>query len=177
MSETDETGTLASSHVNNNNARLLVTHEGLLDSSLLVRTEGYMHKKGGAVNSRGGLRNWKKRWFVLAPIDFYGTQGYELHYFDSPGGNLKGKVSLSEIELFVETKSTNKKVKYEFQILLQNGGVLELSCENSIEREEWIETLNMIIAYLRKVLTSASMTLDGYDPLFDDDENVFKIGE
>eukprot|EP01034_Spumella_vulgaris_P036291 gene36291-44769_t len=37
--------------------------------------------------------------------------------------------------------------------------------------------LTMIIAYLRKVLTSSSMTLDGYDPLFEDDAAVYAIGE
>ncbi len=174
MSETSETE--ASTRVPPAN-RLLITNEGLLDPSMLVRTEGYMHKKGGAVNSRGGLRNWKKRWFVLASVDFFDTVGYELQYYDSPGGNLKGKVGLSEIELFVETKSTNKKIKYEFQILLQNGGVLELSCDTEEEREEWIETLNAIILFLKKVLTSPHMTLDGYDPIYEDDETVYRLGE
>ena len=94
-------------------SRLLVTNEGRLDPSLLLRTEGFMHKKGGAVNARGGFRNWKKRWFVLAPVDFLGVaQGYELQYYDAPNGNLKGKVGLSEVELFCEERSAarNKKV-------------------------------------------------------------------
>jgi len=34
------------------NSRLLVTHEGSLDPFLLLRTEGYINKKGGAVNAR-----------------------------------------------------------------------------------------------------------------------------
>lgn len=170
----DETETSSYAPANN---RLLITHEGLLDPSMLVRTEGYMYKKGGAVNSRGGLRNWKKRWFVIESVDFFGTQGFELQYFNAPNGKLKGKVGLSDIELFVETKSTNRKVKYEFQILLQNGGVLELSCDTAEEREEWIDTLNMIIAYLHKVLTSSAMTLDGYDPLYEDDAETYQLGE
>lgn len=158
-------------------SRLLVTNEGFLDPSLLIRTKGYMHKKGGAVNARGGFRNWKKRWFVLEPVEFLGTKGYELQYYDGPNGKLKGKVGLSEVELFCENRSDHKKVKYEFQVVLQNGGMLQLSCDNPTEREEWIETLNMVIAYLRKVLTATSMTLDGYDPLLDDDEANYKIGE
>jgi hypothetical protein len=158
--------------------RLIVTHEGLLDQTLLTRTEGFMHKKGGAVNARGGFRNWKKRWFVIAEVDILGAQGFELQYYDAPNGNLKGKVGLSDIEIFCETKSLHKKVKYEFQIILQNGGVLQLSCDDSKERDEWVETLNMITIYLRKVLTSGgAMTLDGYDPHDDDDEENFNIGE
>lgn len=178
MSATEESHaeTETSSYAPANN-RLLITHEGLLDPSMLVRTEGYMYKKGGAVNSRGGLRNWKKRWFVIETVDFFGTQGFELQYFSAPNGKLKGKVGLSDVELFVETKSTNKKVKYEFQILLQNGGVLELSCDTAEEREEWIDTLNMIIAYMHKILTSSAMTLDGYDPLYEDDAETYRLGE
>jgi hypothetical protein len=157
--------------------RLKVNNEGLLDPSVLIRREGYMYKKGGAVKARGGFRNWKKRWFVLEHVDFLGNDGFELVYYDSPGGKQKGRVGLSEIELYCETKSTHKKVKYEFQILLQNGGILQLSCDDSQEREEWIETLNMVIAYLRKIVTASSMTLDGYDPMCEDDEESFNIGE
>ncbi|KAJ1399353.1 hypothetical protein B484DRAFT_406347 [Ochromonadaceae sp. CCMP2298] len=78
------------------NARLIVTHEGLLDESLLKRMEGYMYKKGGAVNARGGFRNWKKRWFVIASVEIMGAQGYELQYYDKEYyqtvGTLKGKI-------------------------------------------------------------------------------------
>lgn len=158
-------------------ARVKVNHEGILDPSVLIRRDGYMFKKGGAVNARGGFRNWKKRWFVLEHVNFLGHEGFELQYFDKPGGKMKGKVGLSEIELFCENKSAHKKVKYEFQILLQNGGVLQLSCDDPEEREEWIETLNMVIAYLRKIVTASSMTLDGYDPMLEDDEESYNIGE
>ena len=57
--------------------RLIINHEGMLDSSLLERTEGYMLKKGGAVNARGGLHNWKKRWFELVEVDSY----FNINYF------------------------------------------------------------------------------------------------
>lgn len=177
MDNHSEVGSEDNSSIRAANARLLVTHEGLLDPALLKRKEGYMHKKGGAVNARGGFRNWKKRWFVIAPVEILGAHGYELQYYDAPNGNLKGKVGLSEIEILCETKSQHKLVKHEFQIVLQNGGVLELSCDDYQEREEWMETLNMITAYLRKVLTSTSMTLDGYDPFDEDDETSFNIGE
>lgn len=177
MDSHSELGSEDNSSGRGNTTRLLVTHEGLLDQALLRRTEGYMHKKGGAVNARGGFRNWKKRWFVIAPVEILGSQGYELQYFDAPNGTLKGKVGLSEIEILCEAKSLHKKVKYEFQIVLQNGGTLELSCDDSQERDEWIETLNMITAYLRKILTTTSMTLDGYDPYDEDDEESFNIGE
>ena len=178
MDHHEDIGSEDNSSTRPGNNRLLVTHEGLLDQTLLKRTEGYMHKKGGAVNARGGFRNWKKRWFVVAPVEILGAQGFELQYYDAPNGNLKGKVGLSEIEILSETKSQHKSVKFEFQIVLQNGGTLELSCDDAGERDEWIETLNMITAFLKKVLTSgATMTLDGYDPFDDDDQESFNIGE
>jgi len=132
---------------------------------------------GGAVNQRGGFRNWKKRWFTISEVDFLGSLGYELRYFDAPKGKLKGTIGLSEIELFMkETSKEGKRGRHEFQILLQTGGTLELSCDDFEERAEWMDTLNMIIAYHRKILTSSSMTLDGYDPLLDDDEEIYRIG-
>lgn len=132
---------------------------------------------GGAVNQRGGFRNWKKRWFTISEVDFLGSLGYELRYFDAPKGKLKGTIGLSEIELFIkENSKEGKRGRHEFQILLQTGGTLELSCDDFEERAEWMDTLNMIIAYHRKILTSSSMTLDGYDPLLDDDEEIYRIG-
>lgn len=132
---------------------------------------------GGAVNQRGGFRNWKKRWFTISEVDFLGSQGYELRYFDAPKGKLKGTIGLSEIELFIkDTGKEGKRGRHEFQILLQTGGTLELSCDDFEERAEWMDTLNMVIAYHRKILTSSSMTLDGYDPLLDDDEETYRIG-
>lgn len=157
--------------------RLIVDHEGNLDPSVLRRTSGYMYKKGGAVNARGGFRNWKRRWFILAPVDFLGHEAYELQYFDAPNGTLKGTVSLSDVELYCDSKSAHKKVKYEFQIKLQTGGVLQLSCDEESEREEWLDSLAMVVIYLNKVVTDSAMTLDGYDPAHEDDEVVFKLGE
>lgn len=157
--------------------RLIVTQEGALDPSLLVRTEGYIYKKGGAVNARGGFRNWKKRWFVLVPVDFFGYQGYELQYFDAPNGNLKGTIALNDVDLFVESKSAHKKVKFEFQLVLQHGGELQLSCDSEDERDEWIRTLQVIINFLHKVATQPAMMLDGYDPMMEDDLQTYEIGE
>ena len=38
--------------------------DGSLSEDLLIRREGWIWKKGGAVNQRsGGRHNWKKRWF------------------------------------------------------------------------------------------------------------------
>lgn len=102
-------------------SRLVMTHDGNLDTSTLPRMSGYMYKKGGAVNARGGFRNWKKRWFVIAAVDFFDHEGYELQYYDAPNGNLKGSVSLSGVDLYCEKKSKHKNVKHEFQIKLQAG--------------------------------------------------------
>jgi hypothetical protein len=160
-----------------NASRLIVTQEGTLDPSLLIRTEGFMYKKGGAVNARGGFRNWKKRWFVLAPVDFFGYQGYELRYYDAPNGTLKGTVSLNDVDVYVESKSNHKRVKFEFQLVLQTGGELQLSCDDENERDEWIRTIEVIINFLHKVSTQPALLLDGYDPMMEDDLETYRIGD
>lgn len=157
--------------------RLMVDREGQLDTSLLVRMEGWIYKKGGVVNSRGGRRNWKRRYFKLEPVDYFEHTAYELKYYDDKGGDLKGSVSLFDVEIYCEQKSLHSKVKFEFQILLQNGGVLQLSCDEEHEREEWMDTLNMVIAYIRKLTSNNSVALNGYDPLYDDHPDVYDIGE
>jgi hypothetical protein len=161
--------------------RVVVTNEGTLDPSQLLRTEGYIWKKGGAVNARGGFRNWKKRWFVLAPVEFLGASAYELQYYDGPKGSLKGKVGLNDIDLYCESKKEHKNVlqkqKFEFQILLQNGGILELSTDNEEEREEWLTTLSNVITFFRKLTTSNVQTLNGYDPSCEDEEESYHLGD
>jgi hypothetical protein len=122
---------------------------------ILKRTEGYLFKKGGAVNKGlGGRRNWLKRWFVLEKSVNSRTRrdNYTLHYFESQKGKQKGSVDLDGTEVFCERKPqhTNKNVKYEFQIQLQNGSVLQLSSDDYQERDEWIESLNYAITSMRK---------------------------
>ena len=39
-----------------------------------------------------------------------------------------------------------------------------------------METLNMVIAYSRKMVRASANTLDGYDPLYEDEENIFTVG-
>ena len=179
--EDDDDDDLQSHTIPPSPARLVVTNDGTLDKSMLKRVDGYMYKKGGAVNARGGFRNWKKRWFVLETVDFLGNQGFELQYFDAPHGKLKGKVNLNDVEVSKPASDSgahqNKKVKHEFQLLLQSGGILQLSCDDEDEREEWIETLNTIVTFMRKVTTSSTMLLDGYDPACEDDEACYQIGE
>ena len=168
-------------HENDRDAayKVVITSEGELDTSLLIRTSGWVHKKGGSVNEGGfgGRRNWKKRWFVLVPVPFAGHIGYELQYFDRPNGKLKGTVALSETEIFCEERSRLRRVRYEFQIHLQNGNKFNLGCESDVEREEWIQTLNMVIAFLRKISTSELLGVDGYDPALEDNEDIYKLGD
>lgn len=157
--------------------RLVVDNEGNLDISVLPRMSGYMFKKGGAVNqSRGGFRNWKKRWFVLKPVDFLDHEGYELQYYDAPNGTLKGTVSLSGVELYAESKSTHKKVKFEFQIKLQTGGMLQLSVDSEQLRDEWLDSLTVVSLYLHKITTDSAQTLDGYDPSQEDIAFNYNLG-
>jgi hypothetical protein len=67
-------------------------------------------------------------------------------------GKLKGTVGLSEIVILCEERSENKKVKYEFQLQLASGSVLELSSDTFDEREEWIETFNVVCYYFIRQL-------------------------
>lgn len=160
--------------------KLQVTHDGHLEEKLLVRTEGWMYKKGGAVNQRGNIiqrKNWKKRWFVIVPFEFKGQQGYELEYYDRPKGSLKGSVGLQDVVIFCEARTKHHKIKYEFQLNLPNGGTLELSCDDPKEREEWIETLNMVIAFMRTLAHPIAMVLNGYDPLDEEDQEIYQMGE
>jgi hypothetical protein len=169
--------------------RLEITADGALEERLLVRREGWMYKKGGTVNRRGGAagggrKNWRKRWFVLAEVPFRGQKGYELRYYDRPKGALKGSVGLSEVTIYCEStqkrgdKRLNLVKKFEYQLQLPHGGSLQLSCDQPEEREEWIETINIIIAYLR-LLThpELAMVINGYDPMNEEDADVYKQGE
>lgn len=159
---------------------LIITSDGQLDKSLLIRTQGWIYKKGGSVNENsfaGGRRNWKKRWFVLEEIPYLGHVGYELQYFDSKNGKLKGTIGLSEVEIHCEPRSRQKKTRYEFQILLQNRNTLNLACDNPVEREEWIITLKYVVAYLAKLSTATVMGIDGYDPTLEDDPNIYELGQ
>jgi hypothetical protein len=123
---------------------------------VLKKTEGFIHKKGGAVNKGiGGRRNWLKRWFVLEKKQIRGRDNYTLHYFESQKGKQKGSVDLEGTEVFCERKPqhTNKNVRYEFQIQLQNGSLLQLSCDDFQDRDDWIESLNYAITSMRKPVT------------------------
>jgi hypothetical protein len=163
-------------------SKLLITSEGELDSDLLVRREGWLWKKGGAINLSkfSGRRNWKQRWFELKPIQFFGKTAYEIHYWESEKKKkLLGAVSLNEVEIFREAKSKTQEERHEFQLLLQNGNIFHLAAESVEEREEWVETLNIVIAYTKKLSAAAGLILgvDGYDPSNEDIFSVYKKGE
>ena len=158
--------------------RVVTTNEGRLDDQSIPRRSGYIWKKGGAVNARGGRKNLKKRWFELEEVNFRQGTGYELKYYDGEDKrSLKGSVGLSEVEVFCPDRSKHKRLRYEFYLMLQNGSKLELACENASEREEWISSLTLVIAYLRRLVVISSGALDGYDPLYEDDEKIYERGE
>jgi hypothetical protein len=117
------------------------------------RVEGWIHKKGGAVkgSALSAMKNWKKRYFYLENVGS-AQKLYELKYYDKPRGNLKGTVKLKGTEVYCDgTRQGNnaKNKKFEFQILLSNGSMLKLFTENSIERDEWVETLNYVITEMK----------------------------
>ena len=163
--------------------RLQVDASGELEESLIKRREGWMLKLGGAVNQRGGMQTWRKRWFELTEINFRGHKAYELRYYDRKNGALKGSVGLSEVSIYCEstrnkTKAKNNLLKFEFQLHLPGRKPLLLSCEEEEERLEWIETLNVVISYI-KLLThpELAMVVNGYDPMNEDEEDIYMQGE
>lgn len=148
-----------------------------INPAVLKRTAGYIYKKGGVVNMTAGRRNWKKRWFVIEPKIFEGFIGYQFKYYENANGKLKGSIDLQNVEVFCEeTPSLGKITRYDFHILLENQSSLQLSCEDSRERDEWLETLNIVIAYSRKMIRAATNTLDGYDPMYEDEEQIHRVG-
>ena len=148
-----------------------------INPAVLKRTAGYIYKKGGVVNVTAGRRNWKRRWFVIETKNYDSFVGYEFRYYEAPNGKLKGSLDLTNVEVFCDERPRlGVKSRYDFHILLANGSSLQLSCEDYHEREEWMETLNMVIAYSRKMVRASANTLDGYDPLYEDEENIFTVG-
>ena len=148
-----------------------------INPAVLKRTAGYIYKKGGVVNVTAGRRNWKRRWFVIETKNYDSFVGYEFRYYETPNGKLKGSLDLTNVEVFCDERPRlGVKSRYDFHILLANGSSLQLSCEDYHEREEWMETLNMVIAYSRKMVRASANTLDGYDPLYEDEENIFTVG-
>jgi hypothetical protein len=152
-----------------------------LDFSTLRRTEGWINKKGGAVNgSTLGRRNWKKRWFVLKYAPLRNRPNYQLLYYDQPRGSLKGTVDLQGTEVYCDKSKSEKRSKHEFQLLLNSGNTLYLSCDNSKERDEWLETFNIVLFRLRKTVTTApglDQLLKGYDPALEDEEDAYAVGD
>jgi hypothetical protein len=152
-----------------------------LDFSTLRRVDGWINKKGGAVNNSAiGRRNWKKRWFVLRYAPIKERPSYSLSYYDQPNGSLKGCVDLLGTEVYCDESRRGKRAKHEFQILLNTGNTLYMSCDNLRDRDEWIETLNIVLFRLRKGAgTSPALygLLQGYDQLLEDREEVYAAGE
>lgn len=154
-----------------------------LDFSTLLRTEGWIKKKGGAVkNSTISRHNWKKRWFELKYVPIRNKPNYQLHYFDQPRGTLKGKVDLLGTEVYSDNgkETGQKQSKHDFQILLNTGKTLQLSCDNLDERDEWLETFNLVLFRLRKAnmaVPGLDELLKGYDPFHEDDEDAYSAGE
>lgn len=163
-------------------SKLLITSEGELDPQLLVRREGWLWKKGGAINVSkfAGRRNWKYRWFELTPIQLFGKTAYEIQYWESEKKKKHlGSVALNEVEIFRESRSKKQEERHEFQLLLQHGKTFQLAAETDEERDEWVETLNIVIAYIKKLSVTAGLILgvDGYDPNNEDVPAVYKKGD
>jgi len=151
-----------------------------LDPTMLKKTEGWVWKKGGIGANGIRRRNWKKRWFQLIEQRTETYPKYDIEYYDKPGGLLKGTIELEGAEVFTEerNKFTLKRKRFEWQILLANGQTVLLASElSAANRDEWVISVNMIIAYLIKMRRASGFTLEGYDPLYEEEEAVYEVGE
>lgn len=161
---------------------------------ILSRVEGWIHKKGGAVkgSALAAMKNWKKRYFYLENV---GTVQmlYELKYYDKPGGTLKGTVKMKGTEVYCDrsqSASNAKNKRFEFQILLTNGSMLKLYCDDATERDEWVESLNYVITAmkvkpppvrnsmsLKNATFSEMVEFLSYNPMNEDETSNFEAGK
>ncbi len=59
--------------------------------------------------------------------------------------------------------------------MLQNGATFQLSCDSYAEREEWIESINLAIAAMRKPTVETNTEIShSFDPMQDDSLENFQ---
>ena len=151
-----------------------------LDPTMLSKTEGWVWKKGGISTSGIRRRNWKKRWFQLIEQRTDSYPKYDIEYYDKPGGVLKGTIDLEGAEVFTEerNKFTLKRNRFEWQILLANGiTILLASYIDRQDRDDWVTSINMVVAYLVKMRRASNYTLEGYDPLYEEEAPIHDTGK
>ena len=127
-----------------------------IDPSLLRKTSGYLWKRATDSNK------WKKRFFVLKHQLRNRSDPFELFYFSKRSDSTpKAIIVLDGAEVVVESRNAKEKgVKFEFQLYVAGGSVVELYAENETERHEWLDTLGAVIAtHRRRVNVSSGNTL------------------
>lgn len=135
-----------------------------------VQFEGWLTKRGGF---RGGFRNWKKRWFVLAGdlLSYYETCSSEKSRSskktelteENSGVKLLGVMSLKSAQIVIEDKTTFAVENTDRRLLLQ--------AYSQAEMNEWTEQLQMAIDESQRNkesiiqrATAASIVLDEHKP-------------
>jgi hypothetical protein len=117
-----------------------------VDPSLLRKTSGYLWKRAS------DSKKWKKRFFALKHQLRHKNDPYELYYFSKPTDSTpKAIIVLDGAEVVAEARNAKEKgVKYEFQLYVAGGTMVELYAENQQERQDWLDTLGAVIQAHRR---------------------------
>ena len=124
-----------------------------IDPSLLRKTSGYLYKRAS------DSKKWKRRFFVLKHELNNRSDPFELFYFSKPSDTTpKAIIVLDGAEVVAESR--NKNVKYEFQLYVAGGSVVELYTDTKEERQDWLDTLGAVIAaHRRRMHVSAGLSM------------------
>jgi hypothetical protein len=90
------------------------------------------------------------------------VDSYELYYYAKKADSTpKAIIVLDGAEVVSEAKNSgDKSVKYEFQLHVAGGAVVELFAESSDERKDWVDTLAAVInAHRKRMQIAAGMSL------------------
>ena len=105
--------------------------------------KGWLQKKGG---SKGGRRNWTRRWFVL-------TGNGELQYFKDPGDTKEKKaIPLADCSALRMTSHKDKVfcIAFEVSETTSGKGVEKfthiLAADTRTDAEDWFEALRLWFA-------------------------------
>lgn len=139
------------------------------------RCEGYLTKRGKK------LRTWRVRYFVI--------EGNQLNYYDKPGGELQGSISLRDAKLGKQIKndtepvseeSMDKSFRHAFLLLEQRKRdyVRHVLCaESDNDRDHWLDALLEVISENTSTTQNQVTLSSSHLPTEDQTSPVRKLDE
>ena len=117
-----------------------------LDPSQIRIQRGFLWKKAA------DTKKWKKRFFLLKTDLRNATDSFELYYYAKENDQTpKAIIVLDGAEVMAEARNKHdKSVKYEFQLHVAGGQVVELYCDDPNVRKDWVDTLAAVVNAHRK---------------------------